>query len=62
MRRYDVVSGIIFILFIIDSALASPVLVQEKRQTYADVLHVPKDVITVLGKRGNEELEKLLEG
>jgi hypothetical protein len=61
MRRYDVVSGIIFIIFIIDSALAAPVLVQEKRQARVDVVHMPKDVITVLGKRVNEELEKLLE-
>jgi hypothetical protein len=62
MRRYDVVSGILLILYIIDFALAAPVLVQEKRQAFVDVVHIPKDLMTVLGKRGNEELEKLLEG
>jgi hypothetical protein len=59
MRRYDIVSGILLILSIIDFALAAPVLVQEKRQACVDVVHIPKDVIPVLGKRGDEELEKL---
>jgi hypothetical protein len=44
------------ILFIIDFALAAPVLVQEKR----DVVHIPRDVITELGKRVDEDIEKLL--
>jgi hypothetical protein len=64
MCRCDIVSGILLILSIIDFALAAPVLVQknlEKRQTSVDVVHIPKDVITVLGKRGNEELEKFTE-
>ena len=61
MRQYDIVSGILLILFIIDFAIAAPVLVQEKRQTVADVAHTPNDVVTVLGKRGDDELEKLLE-
>ena len=62
MRRYDVVSRILLILSIIDFALAAPVLVQENCQACADVVHVPKDVITVLGKRmDEEEPEKLLE-
>jgi hypothetical protein len=61
MRRYDIVSGILLILSIIDFALAAPVLVQEKRQACVGVVHIPKDVIPVLGKRGDEELEKLLE-
>ena len=43
----------IFILSIIDFALAAPVLVQEKRQACVDVVHIPKDVISVLGKRGD---------
>ncbi|KAN0123263.1 hypothetical protein V8E52_003216 [Russula decolorans] len=60
MRRYDIVSGILLILSIIDFALAAPVLVQEKRQASVDVVHIPKDVITVLGKRGSEEVEKLM--
>jgi hypothetical protein len=62
MRRYDIVSGILLILSIIDFALAAPVLVQEKRQAIIDVVSiVPRDVINVLGKRGpgGEELEKL---
>jgi hypothetical protein len=62
MRQYDVVSGIFLILSIIDFALAAPVLVQEKYQACVEVVHIPKDVITVFGKRGNEEIEKLLEG
>ena len=59
MRRHDVASGILLILSIVVFALAAPVIVQEKRQECADVVHISKDVITVLGKRGDEELEKL---
>ncbi|KAI0271180.1 hypothetical protein BGY98DRAFT_1006721, partial [Russula aff. rugulosa BPL654] len=59
MRRHDIVTGILLILSIIDFALAAPVLVQEKRQARARVVHMPKDVITVSGKRWEEELEKL---
>jgi hypothetical protein len=58
MRRYDIASGILLILSIIDFALAAPVLVQEKRQACADVVHIAKDVIPVLGKRG-DPLEEL---
>ncbi|KAF8502831.1 hypothetical protein F5888DRAFT_1800384 [Russula emetica] len=62
MRRYDIVSGILLILSIIDFALAAPVLVQERPQAGIDVAHIPKDVMIVLGKRKDEEeLEKLLE-
>src|SRR6266566_1448456 len=63
MRWYDTVSGILLILSVIDFALAAPVLVQEKqkRQACFDVVHIPRDVITVLWKRGDEELEKLAE-
>ena len=64
MRRYHVVSGILLVLPIIDFALAAPLLVQEKRQTCVDavMLNIPKDVITVLAKRGEEEdFEKLVE-
>ena len=62
MRRYDIVSGILLILSIIDFASAVPVVVQEKHQARVDVVHIPKDVITVLEKRGKEdELEKLWE-
>ena len=59
MRRYNIVSGILLILSIIDFALAVPVSVQEKRQGHVDVAHIPKDVITVLGERWEEDLEKL---
>jgi hypothetical protein len=61
MRRYDIVSGILLILSIIDFAIAAPILVQEKRHASVDVVHIPKDVITVLGKRGEEDLAKLAE-
>lgn len=56
MRRYYVASGILFILPIIDFALAAPVLVQENRQPCVNVVHIPKDMMTVLGKRGGEDL------
>jgi hypothetical protein len=61
MLRYDIVRGIILILSIIDFTLAAPVLVQEKRQAGVDVVRIPKDVITMLGRRGEEEIEKLAE-
>jgi hypothetical protein len=54
MRRYYIVSGILLILPIIDFAVAAPVLVQEKRQAGVDVVHIPEDAITMLGKRGDE--------
>ena len=47
---------------IIKFALAAPVLVQEKRRACVDVVYIPEDMITVLGKRGDEdELEKIWE-
>ena len=52
MRRYDVLTGILLILSIIDFALAAPVLVQEKHQARVDA-------VNVLEKRWDEELEKL---
>jgi hypothetical protein len=55
------VSAILLILSIIDFALAAPVLVQKKRQAGVSVVHLPKDVITVLGKRGDDDVEKLAE-
>ena len=67
MRRHNIVSGILFILSIIDFALAAPILAEEKRQAAVDVAHmIPKDVITALGKRVDEEAvaklaEELLE-
>jgi hypothetical protein len=56
MRRYDIVFGIFLILSIIDLdfTLAAPVLVQEKRQACVDAVHIPRDVKSVLGKRGDQ--------
>ena len=63
MRRYDILFGILLILSIIDFALAAPVLVQEKRQAYADVVHTPKGARTALRKRvGEDDLVKLVGG
>ena len=59
MRRYDIVSGILLILSIIDFALAAPVSTQEKHQKIADVAQIPKNVITMSGKRWEEDLGKL---
>ncbi len=54
MHRYSILSRILLILSATNLALAAPVLVQEKRPACVDVVHVPKDVITVLGKRMDE--------
>jgi hypothetical protein len=59
MRLYHIVSGILFILPIIDFAVAMPVLVQEKRRPPVDVAQMPEDAINTLGKRG-KELDELL--
>jgi len=61
MRQYDIVSGILLILSIIDFALAAPVLVQGKLQERVDVVHIPNDMITVFGKRWEQDLEKMWE-
>ena len=58
-RYYQIFTGILFILSIVDFALAAPVLAQEKRQARTNVVRIPNDVINVLGKRWDEELEKL---
>ena len=58
MRRHNILTGILLMLATIDFALAAPVLVQEKHEAHADVVHVPKDVITVVEKRWDEELER----
>jgi hypothetical protein len=55
MRQCDMVVGFLLILSIIDFALAAPVPVQEKGQAWVDVEHIPRNVITVLGKRGSDE-------
>jgi len=59
MRWYNIASGTLLILSIVDSALAAPVLVQEKRQARVDVVHIPET--TVLGKRGVNPLNLLWE-
>ena len=56
--RYDIVCGILLLFSIIDFALAAPVLVQEKHQTSVDEVHMPRDVITVLGKRMDDDFEE----
>jgi hypothetical protein len=61
MRLYDIVFGILLTLSIIDIAPAAPVLVQEKRHTSVDAVHVPKHVITVLEKRVDDDLEQLVD-
>jgi hypothetical protein len=64
MSRYNTVPLILLILSIIDFSLAAPVLIPEQCHVCVDVVHVvPKDVITVLGKRGDrlEEMVKLFE-
>jgi len=51
MRRHNIISRTLLVLTVITFALASPVLVQRKRRASVDVVHVPEDGITVLGKR-----------
>jgi len=47
-----IVFGILLIVPIVDFSLAAPVLVQEKRQAFADMVHIPEYPVTVLRKRG----------
>ena len=58
VRKFETVSGTLLILSIIDFALAAPVPVQEKHQARANMVHTPKDVITMSEKWGFEDLEK----
>jgi hypothetical protein len=58
MRRYNIVPLILLILSV-NFALAAPALMPENKKLRVDVVHVPKDVIAALGKRG-DELEKML--
>ena len=51
MYRHNIVLWILIILTVSTFALAAPVLIQEKRQSCVDEVHVPRGVITVLGKR-----------
>ena len=64
MRRHNIIFGNFFILSTIAFALAAPVPVQEKRDECVDMVRLPKDEITVLGKRGGkeEELQELMDG
>ena len=62
MRQFDIVFGILLIHPIINFALAAPIAVQENHQTCVDVVHMPRDVISVLAKRWDgEELWKVAE-
>jgi hypothetical protein len=61
MRRHHIVSGILLILPIIDFAVAVPVPVQKKSQASINVVHIPEDAMTMLGKRADDsEYEKLV--
>lgn len=59
MRRYNIVPLILLIFSIINFTLAAPALTPENKKVHIDVVRVPKDVTTVLGKRGGD-LEKML--
>jgi len=60
MRGYNIVSGILLVLPIINFAVAAPALLPEKRQAGVDMAHIPEDAVTMLGKRVNpgEELDE----
>jgi hypothetical protein len=60
MRRYDILSGVLLIISITNFAIAAPVSLQEKHQARVDVVHVPKNATTVLGKRMDAWLEKVV--
>lgn len=51
---YYIVSGILFILPIIDFAVAAPAPVREKRRTDVNVVNIPEHTINMLGKRGDQ--------
>jgi len=60
MRRYNIVSRILLILTVSAFALAAPVLVQERRQSCVNEVHVPR---AVLGKRAlSDYLLYMLDG
>ena len=63
MRRYNynILTGILLTLSIIGFALAAPVIEQEKHQARIDVVEIPKNVITVVEKRGSK-LQEFWEG
>jgi hypothetical protein len=60
MRPYDIFSGILLLLSMTNFALPAPVSVQENGQALVNVVHRPKSVITVLGKRMEHILEAML--
>jgi hypothetical protein len=63
MHRHNIVPWILIILTVSTFALAAPVLIQEKRQSCVDEVRVPRDVITVLGKRAQgDNVYLLLDG
>ena len=60
MPLYNIVFRILLLTFI-TFALAAPVLVQEKRQACVDEVRVPRDVMTMLGRRAvGDDLRMLL--
>jgi hypothetical protein len=50
--RLSTVAGVLFIIPIVDFALAAPVLAQEKCQACAEIANIPENPVTVFGKRG----------
>ena len=52
-RLYYIVSGILLILPI-NFAVAAPMLAQQKPESHVDVVHMPEDAMTMLGKRAGE--------
>jgi hypothetical protein len=60
MHLYHTVFGTLFILRIIDFAVAAPVLVQVKPQARVEVAHKPEDAMTMLEKRAGKEVDDLL--
>ena len=63
MHRCNIVPLILLVLSIVNFALAAPALIPGKCQACDDVIHVPKGVITALGKRADESnwIMRLLE-
>jgi hypothetical protein len=58
MRLSDIAFGFILILFISDFALAAPLPTRGKGDACVDVVPIPKDVMTVLGKRMDEDFDE----
>ena len=59
MHLYHTVFGTLFILCIIDFAVAAPVLVQVKPQARVEVAHKPEDAMSMFEKRAGKEVDEL---